>query len=77
MLLAEQLVGEARQRRPRRMTAREQMVSGLSAACLVAVAVGMLLALPDQRNTGVIELAWLVIGYAAISGSGSSWATST
>ncbi len=49
------------------MSARERLVSGLSAACLVALAVGMLITLPDERSTNAIELICLVIGYAAIS----------
>ena len=43
------------------------MVSGVSAALFVAVAMAMLLALPDERDADVLELAGLVIGYAAIS----------
>ena len=67
MLLAEQLVGEARERRATRMARTERDVVGAS-ALVFAVVAGLLLAfLPWGREADPILLAGLVIGYAVIS----------
>jgi hypothetical protein len=63
----EELVGEARARRLRRMSSRERTVLGLSAAAFVCVAVGLALFLPSDRETEPVLLLGLVLGYALIS----------
>jgi HD-GYP domain-containing protein (c-di-GMP phosphodiesterase class II) len=67
MLLAEQLVGEARERRARRMSARERAVSLLAAASFAAVAVASALTIPNERTTDIPLIVVLVIAYAAVS----------
>ncbi len=64
MLLAEQLVGQARDRRARGMSQRERLVSSVSAACYVAVAVAALVLLPDERSTDPIIGIVLLVCYA-------------
>jgi hypothetical protein len=64
MLLAEQLVGEARERRQRRMESREQTVVGVSAGLYVAVACLLALAIPANRSLDWLLLVALVGGYA-------------
>ena len=67
MLLAEQLVGEARGRRPRPMTRREAAVSLASAVTYLAVAAAIAAWLPSERTVDPLTLAALVGGYAAVS----------
>jgi HD-GYP domain-containing protein (c-di-GMP phosphodiesterase class II) len=67
MLLAEQLVGEARERRTRRMTHRERLVSGASMVVFIAVAVAIAILLPNERSVDPLVLAGLVAAYAVIS----------
>jgi HD domain len=63
----EELVGEARARRPRRMSPRERMVLGVSAGAFLTVA-GLLAALlPSERTIEPLLLMGLVLGYALIS----------
>ena len=61
MLLAEQLVGEARARRARSMDARERSVVAVFAAlyCVAAVAIAMFV--PSERDVGPL----LIVGLAA------------
>src|SRR5919201_7017022 len=66
MLLAEQLVGEARERRARRMHRRERAVLGASAAAFLAVAAVIAAYLPNERHTDVLLLIGLVAGYALV-----------
>jgi len=67
MLLAEQLVGEARERRARRMSSRERMVISVSAVLFAAVAIAALLFLPNERNADPILALILLLGYAIAS----------
>lgn len=67
MLLAPQLVGEARERRQRKMDRREQIVEG-TAALLFLAAAGLIAALVDSpRDEQPLLIAGLVLGYAAVS----------
>jgi hypothetical protein len=66
-MLAEELVGEARARRPRKMTMRERMVSGISAGAFLIVAIVIAAFLPSERETGPLLLIGLVGGYALVS----------
>ena len=67
MLLAEQLVDQARTRRTERMAPRERIVLGLSAACFLAVATALAVLLPNERNVDYLLVACLLLGYAFIS----------
>jgi HD domain len=64
---SEELVGEARARRPRRMSPRERTVVGLSAGAFLAVAGVLAIALPSERTIDPVLLLGLVLGYALIS----------
>jgi hypothetical protein len=64
---AEQLVGEARARHPRRMDSRERTVLGLSAAAFLCTAGLLAILLPSHRETEPLLLVGLVVGYALIS----------
>jgi HD-GYP domain-containing protein (c-di-GMP phosphodiesterase class II) len=66
-MLAEQLVGVARERRKQRMDTRERIVDGLSAALFTVAAVAIALLLPSDRSVDPVLVAALVIGYAAVS----------
>ena len=67
MLLAEQLVGESRERIARRMAVRERLVIGTSSALFVVVAAGIALLLPSERSFDPLLVACLAIGYALVS----------
>jgi HD-GYP domain-containing protein (c-di-GMP phosphodiesterase class II) len=67
MLLAEQLVGEARVRRARRMPKREAIVRGVSAAAFLVVAAVLASVLPSERAADPIVALGLVGGYALVS----------
>jgi HD-GYP domain-containing protein (c-di-GMP phosphodiesterase class II) len=67
MLFAEQLVGEARSRRPTRMSRRETLVTVSSASAFMAVALGIALLLPSERPVDSAVVIGLVAGYALIS----------
>ena len=67
MLLAEQLVGEARARRARSMDARERAVVAAFAALYCVAAVGTALVVPADREVSVALVAALVVGHAAVS----------
>jgi len=66
-MLAEQLVGEARERRPQGMHARERIVLGISAALFLVVATALAVFLPSERNTDPVLIAALVAGHAFVS----------
>ncbi len=66
MLLAERLVGEARQRRARRMNERERIVTGVSACAYLAVAVAIAAFVPDERHVDPVVVLGLLVGYALI-----------
>lgn len=64
---AEELVGEARARHPRRMNSRERTVVGLSAASFLSVAAALAAVLPSERDVEPLLLIGLVLGYAFVS----------
>lgn len=67
MLLAPQLVGEARARRQRKMDRRERLVEGTSALLFLAAA-GLIAGLVDSpREAHPLLIVGLVLGYAAVS----------
>jgi HD-GYP domain-containing protein (c-di-GMP phosphodiesterase class II) len=67
MLLAEQLVGEARARRARSMDARERAVVAAFSAlyCVAAVLIAVLV--PSERDVSPLLVVALLIGHAAVS----------
>ncbi|NLT06338.1 MAG: HD-GYP domain-containing protein [Solirubrobacterales bacterium] len=67
MLLAEQLVGEARERRRKRMSRLERIVNAGSAAVFVAVVVAIALLLPNERSADPLLVLGLIAGYALVS----------
>ena len=66
-MLAEQLVGEARARRPREMFHRERVVVGASAVLFLAAALAAATLLPSERHFDPLFVAGLVAGYAVVS----------
>jgi HD-GYP domain-containing protein (c-di-GMP phosphodiesterase class II) len=67
MLLADQLVGEARERRARSMDARERAVS-LGFAALYGVAIVLIaLLVPSEREVSPLLVLGLLLGHAAVS----------
>lgn len=67
MLLAEQLVGEARVRRARQMPKREALVRGVSALAFLLTALVLASVLPYERDADPLLVVALVVGYAAVS----------
>jgi HD-GYP domain-containing protein (c-di-GMP phosphodiesterase class II) len=67
MQLAEQLVGEARERRKRRMESRERWVTGASAVLYVGVAAAIALLVPQNRPIDLILMVGLTCGFALVS----------
>ena len=67
MLLAEQLVGESRDRAMRRMAVRERVVVVTSGALFVAAALVIAILVPSERPSDHLLIAGLVVGYAIIS----------
>jgi len=67
MLVAEQLVGEARERRRRQMSRRERSLNAASMVCFLAVAAAMALFLPNERSVEPGLILGLVAGYAIVS----------
>jgi HD-GYP domain-containing protein (c-di-GMP phosphodiesterase class II) len=67
MLLAEQLVGEARERRRRRMSRRERMLNAASAGAFLLAAIAIALAIPNERSVDPILILGLIAGYAIVS----------
>jgi HD-GYP domain-containing protein (c-di-GMP phosphodiesterase class II) len=64
VMQAEQLVGEARERRARRMDAREALVVRTSAILYAGAAVALALLLPNERGVDPLFLIALVVLYA-------------
>ena len=64
MLLAEQMVGEARARRARRLETRERLATGVSAFAFLVVAAGIALLVPDERSVDPVVTIGLLLGYA-------------
>jgi HD-GYP domain-containing protein (c-di-GMP phosphodiesterase class II) len=67
MLLADQLVGEARERRARSMDARERTVVAVFAAIYSVAFVLIALLVPSERDVSPLLIAGLLIGHAAVS----------
>jgi HD-GYP domain-containing protein (c-di-GMP phosphodiesterase class II) len=67
MLLAEQLVGEARARRARSMDARERAVVAAFAVLYGIAAVLIAVLVPSERDVSPLLVAGLVLGHAAVS----------
>jgi hypothetical protein len=65
--LAEQLVGEARVRRRRRMPRSEAIVRGASAALYLIAAIAVASLLPSDRHSDGLLVAGLIVGYALVS----------
>jgi HD-GYP domain-containing protein (c-di-GMP phosphodiesterase class II) len=66
MLLAEQLVGEARERRASRMERRERTTTAVSAALFLVAATALATLLPNERHVDPMVVGGLVIGYACV-----------
>ncbi len=66
MLLAEQLVGEARERRSRSLAPRERIVLPVSALVFLTAAVAVAATVPNERPVDVVLLVGLVLAYAFI-----------
>jgi HD-GYP domain-containing protein (c-di-GMP phosphodiesterase class II) len=67
MLLAEQLVGEARARRARSMDTRERVVVASFAALYFVAAVLIAIFVPSEREVSPLLVAALLLGHAAVS----------
>ena len=67
MLLAEQLVGEARARRARSMDARERAVVAAFAAFFCVAAVVTAFVVPSERDGSVLLVLGLLLGLTAVS----------
>jgi hypothetical protein len=67
MLLAEQLVGEARERRRASLSRLERTVYAISAVVFVATVVAIALVFPVQREWDPLLICGLVAGYAIVS----------
>jgi HD-GYP domain-containing protein (c-di-GMP phosphodiesterase class II) len=67
MLLAPQLVGEARARRQRKMDRRERVVEVTSALLFLAAAGLIAVFVSSSRDADPLLMAGLVVGYAAVS----------
>jgi HD-GYP domain-containing protein (c-di-GMP phosphodiesterase class II) len=67
MLLAEQLVGEARARRARSMDTRERVVVASFAALYCVAAVLIAIFVPSEREVSPLLVAALLLGHAAVS----------
>jgi HD-GYP domain-containing protein (c-di-GMP phosphodiesterase class II) len=66
-MLAEQLVGEARDRRKHRMELRERLADNASAVLFLVVAVAILQFLPSEREASPLLIAGLTGAYAVVS----------
>lgn len=67
MDLAEQLVGEARVRRGRKMPRAEATVRSVSAALYLIAAIAIASLLPSERQPDGLLVAGLIVGYALVS----------
>lgn len=66
-MLAEQLVGEARARRPRLMDRRERHVLSISAASYAIAAIAIAMLVDSGRDVDPLLVVGLVIGYAVVA----------
>jgi HD-GYP domain-containing protein (c-di-GMP phosphodiesterase class II) len=64
MLLAEQMVGEARERRARRMESRERIATSASALLFLVAATAIAVLLPEERSVDPALTLGLLAGYA-------------
>jgi HD-GYP domain-containing protein (c-di-GMP phosphodiesterase class II) len=67
MLLADQLVGEARERRARSMDVRERTVVAAFAALYAIAAILIAVFVPSERDVSALLIAALLLGHAAVS----------
>lgn len=67
MLLAEELVGEARERRQRAMARRERMVEGATACLFLVVAFGLAIYVPSSGFPPLELVVGLTLGYALLT----------
>jgi HD-GYP domain-containing protein (c-di-GMP phosphodiesterase class II) len=65
-MLAEQLVGDARERRKRCMESRERRVDSVSAALFLIVAIALAKFLPSERHADPWLISTLVLAYALV-----------
>jgi len=66
-MVAEQLVGAARERRARNLDARERKIIGLSATLFLTAAVALAVFLPSERDVSPLLVAGLLVGHALVS----------
>jgi HD-GYP domain-containing protein (c-di-GMP phosphodiesterase class II) len=67
-MVAEQLVGEARERRARSMDARERKIVGVSATLFLIAAVALAVFLPSERDVNALLVIGLLVGHVLVSG---------
>jgi hypothetical protein len=67
VMLAEQLVGEARERRARTMDTRERRVLSAFAALYCVAAIAIALLVPSERDPSIWLVVGLVLGHAVAS----------
>jgi HD-GYP domain-containing protein (c-di-GMP phosphodiesterase class II) len=67
LMVAEQLVGEARERRARSMDARERIVVSVSATLFLTAAVAVAILIPSERDVSAFLVAALLLGHAVVS----------
>jgi HD-GYP domain-containing protein (c-di-GMP phosphodiesterase class II) len=67
VMVTEQLVGEARERRARSMDARERIVVSVSAILFLTAAVAVALLIPSEREASAVLVLALLIGHALVS----------
>jgi hypothetical protein len=67
MMVAEQLVGEARERRRQSMSRLERIVYAVSAVAFVLTASAIAVYVPDERATDPLLICALMAGYAIVS----------
>jgi HD-GYP domain-containing protein (c-di-GMP phosphodiesterase class II) len=67
LMVAEQLVGEARERRARSMDARERIVVSVSAILFLTAAVAVAILIPSEREVSALLVAALLLGHAVVS----------
>lgn len=65
-MLAEQLVGDARERRVQRMGSRERTVDNAASIAFVSVAVAIALLLPSERSADPVLIVGLTLAYAVM-----------
>jgi HD-GYP domain-containing protein (c-di-GMP phosphodiesterase class II) len=67
MLLSEELVGEARERRVRRLSSRERFVNLASAVAFAVAATAIALLVPNERESSLFLIAIVFGSYVAVS----------